>query len=279
MQSYVRPPSLNGHHGSPPASGGAFAAPRERTVFPHERILLAPATLLYAWRRRQVAGTPLIRLPQWLLLAGGTFWAVGLLPGRWWGAGLCLLLLVALQGTLWWLRRRDFVHFTPDALSPVQPRPLSATAKIPLFATGLFGVERKERRFTWLPGFYRTFATREHALLCQVHDHPTGFGDSPPEEEGLWYIFFTPPTIESVQGGTLAFGRNRRPALAVSYRHIPAGQKKTKSPTSRPETVYLAFQQHEDREMVLADLLFDLPLAARDRLQAAGQPLSPPHHQ
>ncbi|RIK36290.1 MAG: hypothetical protein DCC55_27765 [Chloroflexi bacterium] len=275
MQSHVRPPSLNGHHAAPPSSGGAFAAVRGRTVFPHERVLPAPATLLYAWQRRQIAGTPLIRLPQWLLLTGGVLWATSLLPGRWWGAGLCLLLLLALQGTLWWLRRHDFVHFTPGALPLVRPQPLEPAAKIPLFATGLFGVERKEQRFTWLPGFYRTFATREHALLCQVNDHPAGFGSSPPEEEGLWYVFFTPATIESVEGGNLSFGRNHRPALAVCYRHIPARQKEKQSPTSQLETVYLAFQQEADCHTVLADLLFDLPAAARQQLQPAEQSLSP----
>jgi hypothetical protein len=263
VQSHIRPPSLNGHHAAPPSSGGAFVAARERTVFPHERILLAPATLLYAWRRRQLAGAPLIRVPQWLLLGGSVLWAVDLLPGRWWGAGLCLLLLLALQGTLWWLRRRDFVRFRPDTLPSVAPKPLDATAKVPLFVTGLFGVERKERRFTWLPGFYRTFATREHALLCRANDHPPGLGESLPEEEGLWYVFFTPPTIESVQGGALTFGRNQRPALAIHYHHTPVRQGEKKLAATRLETVYLAFQREEDRERVLADLLFDLPQAAR----------------
>lgn len=277
VQSHVRPPSLNGHHlngrhVAPPPSGGAFAGARERTVFPSEQILLAPASLLYAWRRRYFAGAPLIRLPQWLLLIAGALWATGLLPGRWWGTGLCLLLLLALQATVWWLRRRDFVRFEQDALPPVQPQPLAATAKIPLFATGLFGVERKERRFTWLPGFYRTFATREHALLCQVNDHPAGFGDAPPEEEGLWYVFFTPPAIEAVQAGTLTFGRNQRPALAVNYRHTPARQIGKQSPTTRSETVYLAFQQDKDRERVLADLLVDLPPAGRPHPHAASHP-------
>lgn len=275
VQPYVRPPSvnghqLNGHHAVPSSAGTALAGVRERTVFPRERLLLAPATLLYRWRRRQLAGTPLIRLLQWLLLAGGALWAVGLLPGRWWGAGVCLLLLFALQGVLWWLQRRDFVHFTPELLPPVQPTPLSSAAKIPLFATGLFGVEQKERRFTWLPGFYRTFATREHALLCQVSEDGAGLSEWPPEEQGLWYIFFTPSAIESVQGGHLGFGRNRRPALAVRYRHTPARQKVKEAPTTRSETVYLAFQQDEDRETVLADLLFDSPPTARSQPQTAG---------
>lgn len=66
------------------------------------------------------------------------------------------------------LRKRDFVNFQATALPTTSPSLLNPAHKLPIYATGLFSVENKYQRYTWLPGFYRTFATREHALLCQV---------------------------------------------------------------------------------------------------------------
>jgi hypothetical protein len=171
------------------------------------------------------------------------------------------MLLVALEAWLLRWQRRDFVHFVACTCPPVQAQALDAKAKIPIHASGLFQVEAKRRRYTWLPGFYRTFATREHALLCQVVERRFfKVGHWPEAEVGLWYVFFQPEMIQQVEWGTLHFGAHSRPALAVTYEPLDQAPKRRHAPPS--ETIYLAFQQAEEGLAILADLLQDLPATA-----------------
>jgi hypothetical protein len=256
-----QPPTLNGNHTAPPQSGGAFASPQPQTVFPHERLRPALDTVLYTVSRGQIGGISPLRTMQWGLVLAAALWATGWLPGRWWGVGVWLAILVLLQVSIWRLRQREFVHFTAAPLPTVTPGPLDPKEKLPVFVTGLFGVENKAQRFTWLPGFYRTFATREHALLCQVSHRPAlDFAAWPTDETGLWYIFFPPSAIEAVQWGILRFGRTERPALAIHYRHTAVQIPGRRPPPTTTETVYLAFQQETHGHTVLADLRYDWPV-------------------
>ena len=62
-----------------------------------------------------------------------------------------------------------------------------------MYVTGGLTVEGSEQRFTFVPGFYKTFATREHALLCQVRPAArVGVLRWPEAEVGMWYAFFQP---------------------------------------------------------------------------------------
>jgi hypothetical protein len=258
-----QPPSLNGNHTAPPPPGGAFASPQPQTVFPQERLRPATATVLYTVSRGQIGGLSPLRIIQWILLLAAAIWATGWLPGRWLGVGGWVAILGLLQVALYRLRQRDFVQFINASLPTVAPGPLDPKEKVPVFVSGLFEVENKAQRFTWLPGFYRTFATREHALLCQVGHRPAlRFAGWPPDEVGLWYIFFHPAAIESVQWGALRFGRTERPALAVHYRHTPTQVQGRRPPATTVETIYLAFQQEHHAHTVLADLRYDWPTTA-----------------
>lgn len=263
------PRSVNGHQATPPHAGGVLLVPPSRTVFPTPQVRVAPATLLYALARHQVGRVRLVRLPQWICLLAALLWASGRLPGGWWVTSLWVATLCALQIALLRLRRRDFVTFTPGELPTVQPRPLDARPKLPIFATGQFSVQGKCQRFTWLPGFYRTFATREHALMCQVEERPpASIGRWPEAERGFWYLFFTPSEIQTVRWGWLAFGRTRLPALAVTYHSSNQPAPSRRAQPAVGEIVYLAFDHEDDGRTILADLLYDLH---RDHSPAAAE--------
>jgi len=238
---------------------GAFAVPSPRSAFPEDSPRLALATLLYNVSHYQLAGAPLLNWVRWTLLLVAILWATGWLPGRWWVTGLCACLLMALFALLHHLRRRDFVAFHPLPWPSPQPKPLNVAQKIPLHATGLFSVETKAQRYTWLPGFYRTFATREHALLCQVADRKFLAVNRWPETEvGLWYVFFVPDDVQAIRWGELRFGKTVRPAVAITYQlALKTGKKRIDQP--RTETLYLAVQQVADGYTLLADLAYDLP--------------------
>ena len=94
--------------------------------------------------------------------------------------------------------------------------------KIPLRATGRFDVQSRERLFADLPAYWRTYASREHAVLAI--QHPTRFlllGHSRDEDAGMWYAFIPPAAIAEVTPGALRYGRQVSPGLRVVYRRQP----------------------------------------------------------
>ena len=255
-------PSVNGKVEAPSSANGASLIPPKRTTFPIESVQPTLRTWLYGLNQRQLAGVPVVRW--WLILLFGAtvLWAVGGLPGHWWVAtstgGLWLLLL----GLTYYWRRRDFVRFAPLPLPAVTPAMLNPQAKVVMYATGLFSVENKYRRFTWLPGFYRTFATREHALLCQLRQPKWGlFGQLPSENIGLWYIFFTPETVLKVDYGQLYFGSQDKVAIAITYRITVPKRNRFQPEQIRNEVIYLAVETEQDAAIIMADLLYELPVA------------------
>ncbi|MCX6047570.1 MAG: hypothetical protein NT075_20925 [Chloroflexi bacterium] len=250
-------PSPNGKYEAPPPSSGAFFIQQPRTEFPDDQLRPSFPTLFYNFSRHRLAGASLLRWLVGLLLISAL---IGLL-WHWWVTGLCLSILVALFIAFHYWRRRDFVTFTADPLPPVSPRDLDVKQKIPVFVTGRFTVENKWQRYTWLPGFYRTFATRERALLCRVQNqHFLYISQWPATEIGLWYIFFMPSQVQQVQWGRLTFGGKTRLALAITYR---VQQPKSRQPDNfRDENIYLTVQTEEDGHKILADLSRDVPASA-----------------
>lgn len=284
----------NGTHKAPPDSGGAFAVDgtdanieamqrglgkqnsertasplthqerisrvvAQRTVFPVDEPSPSLRTLLYRLSRYYVAGAPLFR---WLiigLIAIGLLWIALQAPGGWlgslpWGIAVLALLHIRRQ----W-RSYGYVHFETAPPPTVEPMRLPADAKLPVHATGHFSVEGKEQYDTWLPGFYRTFATREHALLCQVADKRLWkFGRRPPDEVGMWYIFFMPSTIEGVRWGQLYFGAKPQLAIAVDYKVEIQSQGRFRNQKIKTITVFIATQNEGDARAIMADLLYDL---------------------
>lgn len=250
-------------NGTPPAPElirGKAVPAAARTEFLPDRPVDTPRSLAYHLCRQQLAGVPLIRWLYGLLIVIAL---VPLLrPGLGWSfAGGVLLMLVTLWGWVGVLRRQDFVHFRP-AISQLNsgaesPEPLPPAGKLPVYVSGFLSVDTKVRRFAALPGFYRTFATREHALLCQARPRRFGvLGTWSEEEQGLWYAFFHARQVRSLQFGEITFDRARLPGVKVEYAPDRPLDGKSKRRYQRV-TLYLAFPQAADCHAALADLMVE----------------------
>ncbi len=188
---------------------------------------------------------PLIAVLAWFdLLPGGSALTLSLVA-----------LVIALVYSQIWAKRNFFVHFAPAPpleLNNDAP-PLTPSDKIATRATGIFAVDDQQAPFTNLPAFYRTYATREHAILARKT--PTrflGLTEADPRLLGMWYIFITPAVLRSVQSGLLYSGSPPHPALRLSY------IRPNKKGQPIPAIVYLDFDTEGDRSRVQADLLLDL---------------------
>lgn len=246
--------SQNGSHPAPRPAGGAFAARSQSTQFLPDLPVASWRALFYAGDRARVAGIAMLRWLYLLLVGLAVVWLLGRLPGSWPVALLWLVVAIALAGAARFARRGYYATFVPASTLFPAGVLLPAAQKVPLYVTGHLGVEKKQRAFTALPGFYRTFATREHALLCQVSERRLwGIATWPEEETGLWYAFFMPDQIVDIVQGSLAYGGQTLVALAVTYRPAPHGGKRRRSD---PElsTLYLSFPNADDCTAVLADL-------------------------
>lgn len=256
-------PSLNGKYEASPPPGGASILVPQRTSFPEDQPRVSSRTLLYYASRYRLGSASLLRWLLFLLCSVSVVPVIGWLPGRWWVMSFCLFLFVALLTLFHYWRRRDFVRFEPMSPPAIQPALLPPQDKAPVMVTGFFSVEQKFQRFTWLPGFYRTFATREHALLCQVVQRPrVGIVRWHEDEVGLWYIFFLPNDIRQLQWGQLFFGVDARPAIAVTHRVTLHKPKRFRTEQTRDEKVYIAFETPTVAEVVWADLHYDFPKGA-----------------
>ncbi len=288
--------NLNGTHdrphvAAPPPASGAVPLPPENapervagsipvstsgqqratTSFPVEELPFSFTYLLYLLSRCEVLGLASTTWLNAIFVGIALFWSTGLLPGRWWGVGGVLLAWLAFRLALYQLRRHNFVTFSEEAC-PVLPLAQSLTLslaaptakeKIPVFTTGYFAVEKRAQRFTWLPGYYRTFATREHALIAQVAERSwLGVISWPELEHGLWYIFFKPESISQVRWGNLHFGRLKRPAIAITCQLTLPTRNRKRPEIIRTETIYIVCQQVQDSQRILADLLHDRPALA-----------------
>lgn len=250
-------------NGTPPApdlTRGKAVPAAARTEFLPDRPANTPRSLAYHLSRQQLAGIPLLRWVYGLLVVIAL--VLLLRPGfGWWFAGGVLVLLAALWGWMSALRRHDFVRFSPRISQPIsggEPSgPLPPADKLPVYVSGFLSVDTKVRRFSALPGFYRTFATREHALLCQARPRRFGaLGTWPEEEQGLWYAFFYGRQVRSLQFGEITFDRAHFPGVKVEYAPDRPLDGKSKRRFQRV-TLYLAFPQEADFHAALADLMVE----------------------
>jgi hypothetical protein len=228
---------------------------------------------LYVLRRYQVMGAPLQRWIVIVLLLAAPLMAVGLLPGGLAGGLIGLLLLIALLAGQRLAEGRQYVHFRAEPAGQPAPAamPISPAEKLAVHATGLFEVEGKAQRFTELPAVYRSFSTREHAIMAVVQParRLAGLARWPEDETGMWYIFVKSNELRQVQPGVLGFGRSRRPALRLLVEQVLPdksavldawglqwGKDKSKL-TTRQQTIYLSFDGEAERARVMGDLLLD----------------------
>ena len=214
--------------------------------------------LFYRLTHHEFAGQHFLRWLQIdLFLIGGAA-LLGWLPGGWFTAGVALLLIVGLWAGYRYWQAKDFVEFLPAEMPLVTPATLPSSAKLPVWASGYFGVENKHQHFAWLQGFYRTFPNREHAVICL--SNPTAFlglGRSPEKLAGMWYSFFKPEAVLEVRWGEIRYGTESLPGLVVTHTvRIPRRNWFQPEKDMRKLT-YLACPRREDALTILADLLYD----------------------
>ncbi len=199
----------------------------------------------------------------WSLLGGGQ----SAVPVAGWRAPALAITLLLVAGP-WlygrWAARHDYVIFDGEPAAAPGGEPLMPAEKLPIRATGWFEVEGKSHFFASLPAYWRTFATREHAVMALVH--PGRFlaiGHIPDRDVGLWYMFFCPESILELAPGRLTFDGEERLALRLTYQMQPSGVPK---PARRPRSVraarlYLSFESEPALRQAWADMLADSGLA------------------
>lgn len=212
--------------------------------------------MLYWLERGQVAGVSLLR---WLWI-GGLLLVLLLplmIPGGLWASGAIGIALAVLSIAHRLGSRHAFVRFDAETMPVVRPEPLPAAEKLPVHATGPLEVDGRVRTFVWLPGFYRTFATREHALLCQCREQRVlGIGHWREAETGLWYGFFKPEHVRALRWGKLKLGGEQRRAIAIEHQpEANSGLRKRRG----VETLYVACPDDSTALRILADLAVEHP--------------------
>ncbi|MEZ4676198.1 MAG: hypothetical protein R2932_18395 [Caldilineaceae bacterium] len=202
---------MNGKVEAPSTVSGASTISTRRTTFPVDATKTSVQSLCYHLSRQLVWGVSLLRLLSIILVVSALLWGVGHWGKAWWVSAILLLIWLGCLGyTRYWKRRR-FVRFFVLPRPTVAAKSLTPDDKIPVFVTGHLSVENKEQDFTWVPGFFRVFATREHALMCQVAQRSRyGIGQWPGDEIGLWYLFFYPHELVRVDWSQLYFDASHR---------------------------------------------------------------------
>ncbi len=199
-----------------------------------------PVAILALWFLR---GMPQVSLLHWLVMA--------------------FLVLVAASVTVLVVcsRREQFVDFVRQPeVRPPQPMGLDPSDKTQVHATGGFEVEGKRHQYVDLLAYWRTFSTREHAVMAILHaSRLLGIARVPEDHVGMWYIFFRPEMIESIDAGSMTHGRDRRQALRIRYWRTPEAKDDRHARRAKPilETVFLSFGDDGERRRVWADLLAD----------------------
>lgn len=252
---------------TPPPTDSA----QKRTVFPTHNLRPSARLWFYLLPKRFWFGTSLLRWVLIFSLLAAAIYFFAQYPLRWVAVTVVAVALAALLYTIKRWQPLDFVRFSEQPLEPnslFDPSPLDAGEKIPIHATGRFEVEGKDARFTWLPGFYRTFATREHAIMCLVKSgqfEPVAFwariGYWNPDMEGMWYMFLAADAIEQIRQGDLDFGSDPQPTVAIDYVLTMPPRNLVQKLLAREqritETLYLTCESSDDRDRILADLQYD----------------------
>jgi hypothetical protein len=159
------------------------------------------------------------------------------------------LLAVGTLALLTWGRMRGYCSFvSAEPHRPAsEPLPLRGLDHLRVRATGTFQVEGRARRFADLDALYHTFETREHAVMAHVPRTRFLLAGSRREDIGMWYVFFRPERIQSVDPGVVYSEGRPRPALFVRY----SGEKQVSD-------MCLAFENEDDQARALADLRHDV---------------------
>ncbi len=210
--------------------------------------------ILYPLRRHNLGAFSLLHWISILSLGGAALIAAGRFDLHRLWSGPLLLLAVAVPVADYLAARRDYVSFTPEPRVPEATR-LSPQTHVKVRATGLFEVEGKFRRHTWLEAAYRTFPSREHAVIATcVPSMLLRVGRSRGQDHGMWYIFCLPQAIRNVQIGRVQFGRRQRPAVALIHTMEVPGRWRRKRTRLEDVVVYLGCERMEDALTIAGDL-------------------------
>ncbi len=210
--------------------------------------------LAYQLHRHELNGWPLDRWLGALFVLVALASVLGRWPDKWLVASVAGVFLASFIAFEVWARRAAYVTFVAQKPtvrdSQSEHAPLLPQDKVEVRATGRFEVEGRSQFFVELQAFFRTFATREHAVIAFVpRSRFLWLGQWPEHERGLWYIFFLPRQVVSLEPGVLAFGGRERLALRVTYQQ-----------DKRLEAAYLSFDNETDRYRVWEDILRDAAL-------------------
>jgi hypothetical protein len=157
------------------------------------------------------------------------------------------------------MRKRDFVRFEPAPTSEAtQPERLLPKVKLAVYATGELAVDQKLRRFSMLPGFYRTFANGDHVLMCLARGRAMfSLPAVRAEEWGMWYAFIPPASVQSVRFGLLHHRRRPLAAIALTYQPCTnAGNRRKVKPST--QTMYIVCANADELIRLHADLLWQV---------------------
>ena len=165
-------------------------------------------------------------------------------------AALILILLAANSGGD--AASTSILNRTPRPAHPLRSRQCGPRTKWRCGVQDQFWVEGKAADFTHLLAYYRTFETREHAIMARYTPRRFFIGHSPSDYEGMWYVFITPEQLQSVEPGAYYFGGSPAPGLRLRYTRLDDKGK------PRPAVTYLSFDTGADRDRVHSDLTLDL---------------------
>lgn len=224
-------------------------------------LLGASYRTLHGLGRHRLLGATLQRWLLFLFLLGALFAWAGWLPARssplqrMGLAAVLLAMALFLFASQVWARRRYYVHFAPSradapagAITPMPPNDKAAA-----FASGLFAVDDRTAAFSGLPAFYRSYPSREHAILARkIPTRFLGLSEADPDFLGMWYIFIAPHALTNVEGGAVYFGAKAQPGLRIEY------VRKNKKNQPVAALAFLSFADRAERDRVWADLLLEL---------------------
>lgn len=212
---------------------------------------------LYALRRHYLGSLALLHWLSALLMLGGVWiaWGMRNTHPAW---GLPLFAAALLLPTLDILgARRDYIRFTPENGSSTSRR-LAPREEIPVQVTGLFAVEGRFRRHTALDATYRTFPTREHAVIaCRQPTRLLGIAHSQSRDDCMWYIFCMPKDVLRVETGRVQFGRREIPAVALTCTMEAPVRFRRGRTHPRRETIVFGCKSKSDARRVAGDLQAD----------------------
>ncbi len=266
----LQPPSSNGTHAAPHIERGAVVVPgptpvqsqpqRPPTRFPEPLPGGGGDDFLYTLARGAFFGFPLKRVVPIVVVFIAVAWLLRPLPGGIGVAGVLLAALALLTLVRALAARRHYVRFAEGPLAhagaAITPASLHPNDKVPIYLWGELEVQGRVRSFAALPGFYRTFATREHALIgLVVSVQRLGLARLPDMDAGLWYAFCTPEQIVSLRTGTVLWGKGRYPAIALA-RHTAPPQSKGRT-QQRVEMLYIGTREAATLQRIWADLVVE----------------------